>query len=61
MQSDAFQHAFQSTTFTVSEFSEDSERLEAYRHSLVLKLNSNQGFTPDDSFTVDPGSRSWSR
>jgi len=30
MQSDAFTHAFQSTTFTVSEFEEGSDRLVAY-------------------------------
>ena len=53
MQSDAFNHAFQSTTFTVSEFEEGSERLDTYLQALTQKLNSNQDFSPDDSFTKE--------
>jgi len=53
MQSDAFNHAFQSTTFTVREFEDGSERLDTYLQALAQKLNSNQEFTPDDSFTVE--------
>ena len=41
MQSDHFTHAFQSTTFTVEEFRENSNRLQAYMQSLAEKLNSN--------------------
>jgi len=39
MQSRAFPHAFQSTTFTVREFQEDSERLNTCLQSLAAKLN----------------------
>lgn len=39
MQSDAFTHAFQSTTFTVGEFEDGSERLDTYLQSLAAKLN----------------------
>ena len=53
MQSNTFTHAFQSTTFTVREFREGSERLETYLQALAAKLNSNEEFTPDDTFTVE--------
>ena len=53
MQSDAFTHAFQSTTFTVSEFEEGSNRLDTYLQALASRLNSNQAFEADDSFTVE--------
>ena len=53
MQSDAFSHAFQSTTFTVSEFKEGSDRLDTYLQALASRLNSNQAFEADDPFTVE--------
>ena len=53
MQSDAFTHAFQSTTFTVREFEEGSDRLVTYLQALASRLNSNQAFEADDSFTVE--------
>ena len=53
MQSNAFTHAYQSTTFTVREFEEGSERLDTYLQALASKLNSNEEFTPDDTFTVE--------
>ena len=53
MQSDAFRHAFQSSTFTVSEFENGSERLDTYLQTLATKLNSNEAFEPDGSFTVE--------
>ena len=53
MQSSTFSHAFQSTTFTVREFKEGSERLNMYLQSLAQKLNSNEEFTPDDTFTME--------
>ena len=53
MQSDRFSHAFQSTTFTVSEFEQGSERLTTYLQSLADKLNSNEAFEPDDTFTME--------
>ena len=53
LQSDAFSHAFQSTTFTVQEFTHHSDRLNTYLSSLANKLNSNQDFNPDDSFTLE--------
>ena len=45
MQSSAFSHAFQSTTFTVREFEEGSERLDTYLQALAAKLNSSEEFT----------------
>ena len=53
MQSGAFSHALQSTTFTVREFEEGSERLDTYLQALAAKLNSNEEFTPDDTFTME--------
>ena len=53
MQSSAFTHAFQSTTFTVREFEEGSERLDTYLQALAGKLNSNEEFTPDETFTME--------
>ena len=53
MSSDHFDHAFQSTTFTVHEFCQGSERLDIYLQSLADKLNSNQEFTPDNTFTME--------
>ena len=53
MQSSAFTHAFQSTTFTVREFKESSERLDTYLQALASKLNSNKEFTPNDTFTME--------
>ena len=53
MQSDAFNNAFQSTTFTVEEFQDNSVRLDTYLNSLADKLNSNQEFELDDTFTVE--------
>ena len=53
MQSDAFNHAFQSTTFSVAEFEEDSDRLDTYLQALASRLNSNQAFKADDSFMVE--------
>ena len=53
MQSSTLTHAFQSTTFTVRELEEGSERLDTYLQALAAKLNSNEDFTPDDTFTVD--------
>ena len=53
MQSDAFNHAFQSTMFTVSEFEEGSDRLDMYLQALASRLNSNQAFEAEDSFTVE--------
>ena len=51
MQSSALTHAFQLTTFTVHEFQEGSERLDTYLQALAAKLNSNEEFAPDDTFT----------
>ena len=53
MSSDHFDHAFQSTTFTVHEFRQGSEKLDMYLQSLADKLNSNQEFTPDNTFTME--------
>ena len=53
MQSNTFTHAFQSTTFTVREFEDGSERLETYLQALAAKLNSNEEFSPDDTFTLE--------
>ena len=53
MHSNTFTHAFQSTTFLVREFREVSERLETYLTALAAKLNSNEEFSPDDTFNVE--------
>jgi len=37
----------------VSEFEEGSERLDTYLQALANKLNSNQAFEADDSFTME--------
>ena len=53
MQSSAFTHTFQSTTFTLREFEKESEKLDTYLQALAAKLNSNEDFIPDDSFTIE--------
>ena len=53
MQSAHFSHAFQRTSFTVQEFRDDSNRLRTYLQSLATKLNSNEDFEVDDSFTIE--------
>ena len=53
MQSDHFSHAFQSATFTVKEFQDDSEHLRTYLQALATKLNLNEDFEANDSFTVE--------
>ena len=53
MQSDSFSYAFQSTSFTFKEFNDDSERLDMYLQTLAAKLNSNEEFTPDETFTME--------
>jgi len=53
MQSNTFTHAFQSTTFSVREFREGSARLDTYLQALATKLNSNEEFAPDESFTME--------
>lgn len=53
MQSNSFTHAFQSTTFSVKEFTDGSERLHTYLQALASKLNSNEEFTLDQSFTLE--------
>lgn len=53
MHSSVFSHAFQSTTFTVREFEQGSEQLTTYLQSLAAKLNSNEEFAPDDTFTME--------
>lgn len=54
MQSNNFTHAFQSSTFTVREFEDGSERLETYLQALATKVNSrNEEFSPEDTFTME--------
>jgi len=53
MQSNTFTHAFRSTTLTVQEFEDRSARLDTYLHALAAKLNSNEEFAPDESFTME--------
>ena len=53
VQSNTFTHAFQSTSFTVREFREGSDRLDTYLQAIAAKLNSNEEFTPNDSFTME--------
>ena len=51
--SNAFQHPYQSTNFTVGEFLERSVRIDELLAKLAGKLNSNQSFTPREGFQVD--------
>ena len=53
LQSDQFTHAFQSTTFTVGEFRSESPRFRTYLQSLADKLNSNEDFEANDTFTLE--------
>lgn len=53
MQSDAFTHAFQWTTFTVTKFEEGLDRVNAYLQVLGSRLNSNLAFKTDNSFTLE--------
>ena len=46
MQSSTFTHAFQSTTFTVREFEEGSERLDTYLEALAAKLEFQRRLYP---------------
>lgn len=52
VQSSTFTHVFQSTTFTVREFEDGSERLETYLQAPAAKLNLNEEFTLYDTFTM---------
>jgi len=64
MQSNTFTHEFQSATFPVREFKDGSDRLDTYLCTLAAKLNSNEEFALNDSFTLEmtfihtPGPRS---
>jgi len=53
MHSNTLTHTFQSTTFLVREFREGSECLESYLTALAAKLNSNEEFSPDDTFNME--------
>ena len=44
MQAEGYTHAFQSTTFSVKEFQQGSERMQTYLQSLANKLNSGEKF-----------------
>ena len=48
-----FQHAYQSTNFTVGEFLKRTVRIDELLAKLAGKLNSNQSFTPTEGFQVD--------
>ena len=48
-----FQHAYQSTNFTVGEFLQRTVRIDELLAKLAGKLNSNQSFTPTEGFHVD--------
>ena len=49
----AFQHAYQSTNFTVGEFLQRTVRIDELLAKLAGKLNSNESFTPTEGFQVD--------
>ena len=53
MQAEGYRHAFQSTSFTVQEFSNGSERLDTYLQSLAEKLNSGEKFGKNENFQVE--------
>ena len=49
----AFQHAYQSTNFSVGEFKQRTVRLDEMLAKLAGKLNSNESFDPHHGFNVD--------
>ena len=49
----AFEHAYQSINFQVREFLARSVRLNELLDNLAAKLNSNESFSPNQSFQVD--------
>ena len=48
-----FQHAYQSTNFTVGEFLQRTVRIDELLAKLAGKLNSNESFNPREGFHVD--------
>lgn len=48
-----FNHAYQSTNFTVGEFLKRTARLDEMLSKLAGKLNSNESFDPQHGFNVD--------
>ena len=48
MQAKVFTHAFQSTTFSVKEFQQGSQRMQTYSQSLANKLNSREKFNTNN-------------
>ena len=53
MQAEGYTHAFQSTSFTLDEFRNGSERMETYLQSLANKLNSGEKFGKNERFRVE--------
>ena len=53
MQAKIFTHAFQSTTFSVKEFKQGSERMKTYSQSLANKLNSGEKFNTNTNFETE--------
>ena len=53
MQAEGYTHAFQSTTFSVKEFQQSSERMQTYLQSLVNKLNSGEEFNTSTNFETE--------
>ena len=53
MQAKVFTHAFQSTTFSVKEFQQGNERMQAYSQSLVNKLNSGEELYTNTNFETE--------
>ena len=53
MQAEGYTHAFQSTTFSVKEFQQSSERMQTYLQSLVNKLNSGEEFNTNTNFETE--------
>ena len=53
MQAKIFTHAFQSTTFSVKQFKQGSERMKTYSQSLANKLNSGEKFNTNTNFETE--------
>ena len=53
MQAEGYTHAFQSTTFSVKEFQQGSERMQTYLQSLANKLNSGEKFNTSTNFETE--------
>ena len=53
MQASGYNHAFQSTSFSLEEFSNNSPRMSSYLQNLAKKLNSGEKFGKNENFHTE--------